>query len=630
MFAVFIKYIVFISFIFYSECATRKFSLTYTYEDAVPDGYPRNLIKVNGLFPAPEIIVNKGDTIRVTVTNNFPIDTNITVHWHGMRQINTPFADGSAFDANCPIISGSAYVYNFQAYDAGTFWYHIHIMSTMADGGSGFLIVKDKAGSEPAKYDDELRLMISDWYHKNASVIEKGLLHEPFIWPGNGKSVLINGEGSYCYTLTSGFFPTSSCQVGSVANIKVEAQKTYRMRIVNTASLGYYNIAIAGHSLTVIQVDVTANSPVTMASLDIAPGQKYDVLIETNQPAASYRIEVRTNWRGDDVTASGGFFAYLNYSNSNEISALIPTSQSKDWDAQVSVLKAAKLTTIPAATRSIVLSLSQQYVNRTTFIALDEDGSNTNKNGPLKWPINQVAHKQSPTPYLLASYYGLVDDLYTMAATRPIPLAFNEAVDIIIQNRVAGNGVCEQHPWHMHGGHFWLMAQGAGLYHPDNASMFNTVDPLKVDTVVGYPTKYSKQRGKSPWASGKAYSPCGWVAIRLKPESRGMWLFHCHVSWHATMGMGVVFDVDSAGVWDSCDLPSDYGYCGDINENTINERIGADNSSDEDDLPIWVWILVSLAGLLIFCAAAALSWAFMSGAPRFLYKSGGENEMTIT
>ena len=30
-----------------------------------------------------------------------------------------------------------------------------------------------------------------------------------------------------------------------------------------------------------------------------------------------------------------------------------------------------------------------------------------------------------------------------------------------------------------------------------------------------------------------AFTPCGFVVLRLKADNPGMWLFHCHISWEA-------------------------------------------------------------------------------------------------
>ena len=40
----------------------------------------------------------------------------------------------------------------------------------------------------------------------------------------------------------------------------------------------------------------------------------------------------------------------------------------------------------------------------------------------------------------------------------------NQLVDIVIQNTVAINGVCESHPFHLHGHKFWIHSYGTGLY----------------------------------------------------------------------------------------------------------------------------------------------------------------------
>ena len=38
------------------------------------------------------------------------------------------------------------------------------------------------------------------------------------------------------------------------------------------------------------------------------------------------------------------------------------------------------------------------------------------------------------------------------------------AYDIVIHNAPAANGRIEQHPWHMHGYHFWVLGWGPGVF----------------------------------------------------------------------------------------------------------------------------------------------------------------------
>ena len=55
--------------------------------------------------------------------------------------------------------------------------------------------------------------------------------------------------------------------------------------------------------------------------------------------------------------------------------------------------------------------------------------------------------------------------------------------------RAAGNlnsstarNTTEQHPFHLHGHHFWLLATGNGPYNSASASKYNLVNPIYRDT----------------------------------------------------------------------------------------------------------------------------------------------------
>ena len=402
----------------------------------------------------------------------------------------------------------------------------------------------------------------------------------------------------------------SVCYNSSSASIiNVRKGKTYRLRILNAAALGYYNIAIAGHNMTVIQQDTCPTKPALMKSIDIAAGQRFDVLITTNQPySLNYKIQVFSNWRGTDVSPSGGYFAWLRYDRVLDISPLQPPNESKDWNAQYPFIRARDSTVggIPNATKEIILSISQQRVNASTYAVFNNDGLNQNHYGPMKWPINGVAMKTQGTPYLLASYYGLLDTLYTMNATRPVKLKRGDVIQLVIQNRVAASGVCEAHPWHLHGLKFWVVGMGTGTYvsnHPMNSYLFNLQDPVKVDTAVGYPTEYNERRNYTI-TRGKSLSPCGWLAIRFVADNLGFWLFHCHIVWHQVLGMSILFDISSDDLWNTekLDLPYDYTLCGDISKDTINLRLQAqeESSSRSHSYSFSPWMIVSISFIIGF------------------------------
>lgn len=54
-----------------------------------PDGYSRQAVLVNGIYPGTTITANKGDTLYVNVTNMLTDPTmrrSTTIHWHGLSR----------------------------------------------------------------------------------------------------------------------------------------------------------------------------------------------------------------------------------------------------------------------------------------------------------------------------------------------------------------------------------------------------------------------------------------------------------------------------------------------------------------------------------------------------------------
>ena len=73
---------------------TRYFDWTVSHGSCAPDGVELDCILVNNQFPGPTIEGNWGDWIQVKVTNNLTSD-GTSLHWHGIRQKQTPWMDGT-------------------------------------------------------------------------------------------------------------------------------------------------------------------------------------------------------------------------------------------------------------------------------------------------------------------------------------------------------------------------------------------------------------------------------------------------------------------------------------------------------------------------------------------------------
>jgi laccase len=103
-----------------------------------------HIITVNGQFPGPALEVREGDTLEINVVNRAQYD--VTIHWHGVRQLRTPWADGPEFVTQCPIKPGESYKYVFTIKgQEGTLWWHAH-SSWLRATVYGALIIRPREG----------------------------------------------------------------------------------------------------------------------------------------------------------------------------------------------------------------------------------------------------------------------------------------------------------------------------------------------------------------------------------------------------------------------------------------------------------------------------------------------------
>jgi FtsP/CotA-like multicopper oxidase with cupredoxin domain len=146
-----------------------------------------------------------------------------------------------------------------------------------------------------------------------------GLLSFPFVWIGNPNSLLINGKGIAPECLEGGanfnnsLFCLATCQgdpLDLLSMVNVTQGMVYRLRIINSGQLVLMNFAIAGHNLTIVQVEGTNVEPVVVNSLDIAPGQRYDVLVTADQTPGSYMIETTIRARKIEDVKGWAIFQY--------------------------------------------------------------------------------------------------------------------------------------------------------------------------------------------------------------------------------------------------------------------------------------------------------------------------------
>lgn len=537
----------------------RHFKWDVEYMFRSPDCLEHVVMGINGQFPGPTIRARAGDTIVVELTNKLHTE-GVVIHWHGIRQLGTPWADGTASISQCVINPGETFVYRYKVDKAGTYFYHGHYGMQRSAGLYGSLIVDVAEGEkEPFHYDGEFNLLLSDWWHQGVHDQEVALSSRPFRWIGEPQTLLINGRGQYNCSLAAHFSNSSATQCKLRGNeqcapqiLHVLPNKTYRIRLASTTALASLNLAIANHKLVVVEADGNNVEPFAVDDVDIYSGESYSVLLTTNQnPKTNYWISVSVRGR---LPKTPPALTILNYqpTPASNLPKLPPPLSPRwnDYDHSKSFSK--KILSSKGSPKPPVNHDRRIYLLNT---------QNT-INGFTKWAINNVSLQLPITPYLGSIRFGLKNafDLKTppekfspeydvmKPPTNPNStygngvylIIINTTVDVILQNANAlSENVSEIHPWHLHGHDFWVLGYGERKFKDEDEKRFNLKNPPLRNSVVIF--------------------PYGWTALRFVADNPGVWAFHCHIEPHLHMGMGVVF---AEGVHHVKGIPKSAMACG--------------------------------------------------------------------
>ena len=217
----------------------------------------------NSQVPGPELRVRQGERLRIDVTNG--LDEETTVHWHGLRLPNA--MDGVAYLTQVPIAPGETFTYEFDAIDAGTFWYHPHQRSfeQVGRGLAGPLIIDE---FNPPQVDRDVTWVLDDW-----RLNRNGTISDDFAGPMDmshagrlGNTVTINGQVSGDFGVRQG--------------------ERIRLRLINVANARFFALDFGGLGLRVIALDGQPVEPHTPPDgvVVLGPAMRADVMLDC--PAA--------------------------------------------------------------------------------------------------------------------------------------------------------------------------------------------------------------------------------------------------------------------------------------------------------------------------------------------------------
>jgi FtsP/CotA-like multicopper oxidase with cupredoxin domain len=215
----------------------------------------KNAYTYNGVVPGPIIRVTEGDNVRVNVKNEMRVST--TIHWHGVLAPNK--VDGVGYVTQEPIIPDSTYTYEFTVKNPGSHMYHSHhdAAEQVTKGMMAAFIIEPKDKSKDPAYDKEYIMVLND----------------------TGIGLTINGKGfPYTQPLTA------------------KLGEKLRIRYMNEGLL-IHPMHLHGIPQLVFSKDgYNLASPYMVDTLNIAPGERYDVIAECTEPGLwAYHCHILTH-----------------------------------------------------------------------------------------------------------------------------------------------------------------------------------------------------------------------------------------------------------------------------------------------------------------------------------------------
>jgi multicopper oxidase len=238
----------------------------------------------DGTLPGPVLRASAGDLLRVAVTNR--LDQPTSVHWHGVALRND--ADGVPGVTGPLIAVGASSTVQFVVPDPGTYWFHPHVGLQLDWGLSAPLIVDDPA--EPGRYDHELVVVLDDWSAGLGATPEQlladlrsrgstmgGTGHGPMAGPGGMGGGSDAGDVAYPAYLANGRLSAAAHSLDAAAGQRI------RLRIVNAAADTVFDVAVAGHRMTVTHSDGFPLRPVDVDTIRLSMGERYDATITARE-----------------------------------------------------------------------------------------------------------------------------------------------------------------------------------------------------------------------------------------------------------------------------------------------------------------------------------------------------------
>jgi len=516
-------------------------------------------ITVNGLLPGPTLRMREGQNVEIHVRNELP-DQSTSIHWHGII-LPAPM-DGVPGVSYPGIAPGETFIYRYQLRQSGTFWYHSHSGLQEQLGHFGALIVQP-AGTDPVQADREYVINLSDWMFRDPYVILTKLkkfsgydnyqrptianllsdakrigfgevLSKRLKWDAmrmDPTDIADITGATYTYLLNG---HTSNENWTAIAN----PGERVRLRIINSATMTYFDFRIPGLPMTVVAVDGQNIKPVETDEIRVAVAETYDVIVTLPDDRAFTMFAEtmdRSGFTSATIAPREGMQAQIPARRARAMRTMADVgmagmgkktdkADSQDGTMPGMDMKSKPMDTMknmPLPTENLpesIMHSPDKHGVATSMIAmmprrryddpglgLGNDGRRVLTYGDLRC-LETPPDRRAPTREIDLHLTGNMEryiwgfDGLKYSEAEPVRFVYGERLRI---NMI--NDTMMEHPIHLHG--MWM-----DLYAGGN----NNDNPRKHTVSV---------------------KPGELLTVDISVDAPGRWAFHCHLLFHMDMGM---------------------------------------------------------------------------------------------
>ncbi|QRV77409.1 Multicopper oxidase [Ceratobasidium sp. AG-Ba] len=555
-----------------AQAATRNVNLVISYGSANPDGVSKPSWLINGQTPGPHLVWDEGDTILANVTNNGP--EPMTMHWHGMQQIGTPWSDGVPGLSQYPIPVGGNFLYNFTLHESGLQCECAIQKTQLDDGLKGTIYIRpnpnkpkpfgqitnDTAALNTLKTLENNGHLLNVYDHKhytsahweeewertdieqlcidniitsgkgqvmcpNMTVIDalatpeqkpvtkKGCMHpnNTLMFPyPESKPDIVSPEMWYNCTNTNTPF--------QVYVVK-QSDGWAAFNLLNSGALWDLRVSIDSHTMYYYAADGHYTNIQKATSILIPIGERYQFFVKLDQTPGDYVIRTAAVVLPQLITG----YAIMSYNTATKTPAKLPAAK-KPWiDYAGNIINGGYDLVMPNLAPFPATPPPQGKADKTFVL-------NVTRTDEFGWVLN--GKKWLPTP---DNFTPLLFDPSQISSLDPaIYLTYpqNSTVDMIFQVTAGNPAVHPPHPMHKHGVKAWLLGSGTGKF--PYASIQDAVNAgFKGINMVNPPYR-------DDFVTPVAMTGQAWTAMRFRAVDPGASILHCHIDAHLATGMVIV------------------------------------------------------------------------------------------